>query len=81
MSEALAVALAGGIIGSLASVLTIDFVRGAVPALGPAMSAGMPYPVMLAAIAIALGVGGLAALAPTLVALRTPVFQTLREVT
>ena len=41
----------------------------------------MPYPIMLGGVAMALGIGTLSALVPTLAALRTPVHQSLREVT
>jgi hypothetical protein len=41
----------------------------------------MPTPILLGGIALALGIGALSALAPTLAALRTPVYQSLREVT
>ena len=81
MAEALAVALAGGLMGTALSALTLELVRGAVPALGPALSSRMPYPMMIAGVAMALGVGLLSALTPTLAALRTPVYQSLREVT
>jgi hypothetical protein len=40
----------------------------------------MPYPIMLGGVLIALCVGLLSALAPTMAALRTPVHQSLREV-
>jgi putative ABC transport system permease protein len=80
MAEAFAVALAGGLVGTAISALTLDFVRGAVPALGPALSRSLPYPMMIDGVAMALSVGLLAALTPTLTALRTPVYQSLREV-
>jgi len=79
-TEALVIALTGGILGALASALTVSLARGAMPALGPALSSGMPYPVMFAGIAMALSIGGVSALAPTLAALRTPVAQSLRGV-
>jgi putative ABC transport system permease protein len=81
MSEAFAIALLGGVTGTLASALILGLVRGRVPALGPALSIGMPYPIMLEGVAMALGIGTLSALVPTLAALRTPVHQSLREVT
>ncbi len=81
MIEALIIALIGGIAGASAAALILDLVRGGVPALGPALSRGMPSPIMLGGIAMALTIGALSALAPTLAALRTPVYQSLREVT
>ena len=54
MSEALAMALLGGIAGAPAAALILDLVRGAVPALGPALSRGMPFPIMLGGIVMAL---------------------------
>jgi putative ABC transport system permease protein len=80
LTEAFAIALAGGVAGTLAAALVMNFVRGAVPALGAALSTGMPYPIMLGGVLIALCVGLLSALAPTMAALRTPVHQSLREV-
>lgn len=81
MSEAFAMALVGGVTGTLASALILGLMRGRVSALGPALSIGMPYPIMLGGVAMALGIGTLSALVPTLAALRTPVHQSLREVT
>jgi putative ABC transport system permease protein len=80
MTEACAMALVGGVIGTTASALILSVVRGAVPALGPALSHGMPYEIMIAGVMVALSVGVLAALAPTLANLRIPVYQSLREV-
>jgi putative ABC transport system permease protein len=80
MTEALTVALVGGVAGTLASALILSVVRGAVPVLGPGLSSGMPSPVMIGGVAMALGIGGLSALAPTLAALRAPVYQSLRDV-
>jgi putative ABC transport system permease protein len=80
MTEAFSVALAGGVAGTLAAALILSLVRGAVSVLGPGLSGGMPYPVRLGGVAMALGIGGLSALAPTLAALRSPVYQSLREV-
>jgi putative ABC transport system permease protein len=81
MTEAFTMALVGGVAGTLSSALIMNLVRGMVPALGPALSSGMPYPLMIGGVAMALGIGGLSALAPTLAALRSPVYQSLREVT
>lgn len=81
MTEAFAMALVGGVAGTLASALILNVVRGAVPALGPALSSGMPFPLMIGGVAMALGIGVLSALPPTLAALRTPVYQSLRDVT
>jgi putative ABC transport system permease protein len=81
MTEAFAMALAGGIAGTLASALILTLARGMVPALGPALNRGMPDPLLIGGIAMALVIGGLSALPPTLAALRTPVYQSLREVT
>ena len=81
MIEALIIATIGGIVGATAAALILDLVRGSVPALGPALSYGMPSPIMLGGIAMALSIGALSALAPTLAALRTPVYQSMRAVT
>jgi len=81
MTEAFAMALVGGIAGTAVSALLLGAVRGAVPALGVALSRGMPYPIMLGGLGMALLVGGVSALAPTLAALRAPVYQALRQVT
>jgi putative ABC transport system permease protein len=81
VTEALTTALVGGIAGAVAAALILDVVRGGVPALGPALNRGMPFPITLSGIAMALIIGVLSALAPTLAALRTPVYQSLREVT
>jgi putative ABC transport system permease protein len=80
MTEAFTMALAGGVAGALTAALILDVVRGTVPALGPALSSGMPVPMMLAGVAMALTIGMLSALAPTLSALRSPVSLSLREV-
>jgi len=81
MAEAFTMALIGGLAGTMASALILSLVRGTVPALGPALSTGMPYPLIFGGIAMALGIGLLSALIPTLLALRSPVYQSLREVT
>jgi putative ABC transport system permease protein len=81
MSEAFAMALLGGILGTSISALLLEAVRGAVPALGVALSRGMPVPIMVSGLAMALAVGAIASLAPTLAALRSPVAQALRDVT
>jgi len=80
MAEALMIALAGGVAGTLAAAAILNVIRGMVPALGPALSSGMPYPLMIGGVAMALMIGLLSALAPTLAALRPPVYQSLREV-
>jgi putative ABC transport system permease protein len=81
MIEALIIAIVGGIVGATAAALILNLMRGGVPALGPALSHGMPSAIMLGGIAMALSIGALSAVAPTLAALRTPVHQSLREVT
>jgi putative ABC transport system permease protein len=81
MSEAFAMALVGGIIGTTASAAIFDIARGTVPALGPALIYGMPHPVLIGGLVMALMVGGVAALVPTLTSLRLPVYQALRQVT
>jgi putative ABC transport system permease protein len=81
MIEALVIATIGGVVGATVAALILDLVRGGVPALGPALSHGMPAPIMLGGVAMALSIGALSALAPTLAALRTPVYQSLRAVT
>jgi putative ABC transport system permease protein len=80
MAEALTMAAVGGVAGTLAASLLLSTIRGAVPALGVALSQGMPYPLMLGGVAMALAIGGLSALVPTLAALRAPVYQSMREV-
>jgi len=60
--------------------LGVNMARGAMPALGAALSHGMPYPVILSGIAMALGIGAIASLLSTISALRAPVAHTLREV-
>jgi len=81
MTEAFAMASVGGIAGASTAALILELVRGGVPALGPALSSGMPYPILIGGVAMALCIGALSALAPTLAALRTPVYQSLRDVT
>lgn len=80
MSEAMIVALLGGVGGVSLSALILNIVRGKAPVLGPALGVGLPYPVMLGALAMALAIGMLAALIPTMLALRRPVHASLREV-
>jgi putative ABC transport system permease protein len=81
MSEALVMALCGGVLGTAISALLLEAVRGAVPALGVALSRGMPFPIMVGGLLMALAVGAIAAMVPTLAAVRSPVAQALREVT
>jgi putative ABC transport system permease protein len=81
ISEAAIMASAGAILGTLAAKLALNMIRGAVPELGPALSIGMPYPVMLGGVAMALSIAIISAIASTLAALRFPVYQSLREVT
>jgi putative ABC transport system permease protein len=80
ITEGLATALLGGLAGSILAAVMLDVVRGTVPALGPALSHGMPYPLMLAGLAIALCIGGLASLAAVRSSLGKPVWQSLREI-
>ena len=81
MSEGLVTSLLGAIGGTFAAALVLTVVQGSVPALGAALTIGMPYQLMTEATAMALGIGLLSALLPTMFALRTPVYQSLREVT
>jgi putative ABC transport system permease protein len=80
MTEAFIISLVGGLAGSLAAGSSLSVLRGMAPALGPALSSGMPYPLMIAGVTMALVIGVLSALAPTVGALRPAVYQSLREV-
>jgi putative ABC transport system permease protein len=79
-AEAITVALIGGIAGASFAATMVNLARGAYPALGAAMAGGMPYPLIFAGIAMALGIGAVASLLSTLSALRAPVARALREV-
>jgi putative ABC transport system permease protein len=79
--EAALVALAGGVLGTLAANAALNFARGAVPTLGPLLSFGLPRQVMVGGIVMALGIGIGAALAPALRPLRGAVAQSLRHLT
>ena len=78
--EGIVSALAGGILGTLGAALALNIARGAVPVLGPALSVGMPYPIMIGGIAMALIIGMVAAVAPTVAALRSPVYESIRQI-
>lgn len=81
IAEAFVTALLGALIGVSFSALTLDLLGSRTGTLlGPALGAGIPYPVMLAAVATALGIGIVSAIIPTIAALRAPVFQSLRQV-
>ena len=80
LSEGIVTALAGGILGTLAATLALNIARGAVPVLGPALSVGMPYPIMMGGVAMALIIGVVSAIGPTIAALRAPVYQSLRQI-
>ena len=80
MTESLAMALLGGLAGSMLAAVILDVVRGTVPALGPALSRGMPYPLMLGGVAMALSIGGISSLVAVLSALSKPVWQSLRDI-
>ena len=79
-AESLLIALIGGILGASISAFGMNMARGAYPALGAVMAHGMPYPVMLSGIAMALGIGAVASLVSTITALRAPVAHSLRQV-
>jgi putative ABC transport system permease protein len=78
--EAIITALTGGILGTLAATLALNVARGAVPVLGPALSVGMPYPIMIGGVAMALVIGVVSAVVPTIAALRSPVYESLRQI-
>jgi len=80
MAEWIAIALIGGVLGTAFAAGLLDLLRGTSPALGPALASGMPRPIMLSGILMALGIGGMASFASTLSALRAPVAQAMREV-
>ena len=81
MAEAFTMALVGGVIGTVAAALILNLARGMVPALGPALNRGIPNQAVIGGVAMALVIGVLSALPPTLAAIRSPVHQSLREVT
>src|SRR5208282_3693950 len=80
VGEASLTALVGGIAGTLLASTGMNAARAATRVLGPALSVGVPYPVMLGAIAIALLIGIISALVPTLAALRSPAANSLRHI-
>jgi putative ABC transport system permease protein len=80
VAEASLTALVGGIAGTLLASTGMNAARSATRVLGPALSVGVPYPVMLGAIAIALLIGIISALVPTLAALRSPANNSLRQI-
>lgn len=78
--EAVITALAGGLVGTLLATAAVNFVRGAVPSLGAFMSFGMPYPVVLGGIAMALVIGVTASISQAATAVRAPVYESLRHI-
>lgn len=78
--EGVITALIGGCIGTSLAAFGLDFVRGAVPSVGPMLSFGLPDPVILGGIAMALFIGTTAALAPASSMLRAPMYQSIRAV-
>lgn len=79
--EALTTALLGGLAGTVFAAALLNLARGAVPAMGVILSFGMPYPVFLAGIGMALLIGMAAALAPAAAALRAPIYESTRGLT
>jgi putative ABC transport system permease protein len=80
-AEASVTALLGALVGVSVSGLALNLLGSRTGTLlGPALEAGIPYPVMLAAIATALAIGIVSAIIPTVAALRAPVFDSLRQV-
>jgi putative ABC transport system permease protein len=78
--EGVVTALIGGCVGTSMAALALDLARGAVPSLGPMLTFGLPHPVMLGGIALALCIGIGAALAPAASMLNAPVAQSMRAV-
>jgi putative ABC transport system permease protein len=77
--EASSTALLGGIAGTLLASAGMNAARGMTGVLGPALSVGVPYPVMLGGIAMAMLIGIISALVPTIAALRSSVASSLRH--
>jgi putative ABC transport system permease protein len=79
VAEASSSALLGGIAGTLLASAGVNAARGATGVLGPALSVGVPFPVMLGGIAMAMSIGIISALVPTIAALRSSVASSLRH--
>jgi putative ABC transport system permease protein len=78
--EAVLMAAAGGILGTMMAYEGLFLARGSVPTLGPLLSFGLPGMVMAEGIAAALAMGLFAAVAPGVAALRSSVAETLRRI-
>ncbi len=77
--EALLIALAGGLLGIVAAWAFLAWVRGPIPALGPLLSFGLPFPVMVGGFAVALAIGLTAGVMPAIGAVRSSVVDALRR--
>lgn len=80
LTEGLVVALAGGGLGLVLCVLTVDSLRAALPSGGlPMVEARIDLRVLLFTLAVAVSAGALFSLAPALRAARVPLVPALKE--
>ena len=74
-------AFAGGILGIAAAAEMLHQARGFFPTLGPLLSFGLPAPVMIGGLAVAVAIGIAAGIVPTIGVTRLSAVDGLRRVT
>jgi putative ABC transport system permease protein len=79
--ESALIALVGGILGIAGAAAMLDRARGFFPTLGPLLSFGLPAPVMLGGLAVAVVIGIAAGILPTIRVTRLSAVDGMRTVT
>ncbi|HXR24548.1 MAG TPA: FtsX-like permease family protein [Candidatus Binataceae bacterium] len=74
-------AFAGGAVGIAGAAVMLDQARGFFPTLGPLLSFGLPAPVMVGGLAVAVAIGIAAGIFPTIGVTRLSAVDGLRRVT